>query len=153
MIMMKERPPPRDKQCDLPMMQLPIRYCLLLLLLLLFCHLTDSTDIKWTPGQEDPNNAAHTAPRSQKYWDKHGIKRPEYAKTDAEIAKERGDGGGGSGKWLLLVPLLIAGGYFVHVRMCIGGHRLGGRHGLFSPRVNEEEARQARLERFELKEY
>ena len=131
-------------------MQLLIRYCLLLLLLLLSCDLTDSTDIKWTPGHKDPNNAAHTAPRSQKYWDKHGIKRPEYAKTDAEIAKESGDGG--SGKWLLLVPLLVAAGYLVHVRMGIGGHRLGGRYGLFSPRVNEEESRQARLERFELKE-
>jgi hypothetical protein len=157
--MMKDRlsPQPRRMKCKLPMTQLPIRYCpllLLLLLLLLSFHSTDSTEIKWTPGHADPNNAAHTAPRSQKYWDKHGIKRPEYAKTDAEIANERGESVGGSaGKWLFVVPLLGAAGYFVHVRMGVGGHRLGGRHALFSPRVNDEEARQARLERFELKEH
>ena len=45
----------------------------------------------WTPGKDDPKNAAHTAPRSQKYWDDHGIERPDYAKTDAEIAQEKGE--------------------------------------------------------------
>jgi hypothetical protein len=129
------------------MMQLPRRnFLLLLLLLLLLCPLIESIDIKWTPGQNDPKNEeAQTAPKSQKYWDDHGIKRPDYAKTDAEIAHERG--GGGSGKWLLLAPLLVAAGYFVHVRM--GEQRLGGSHALFFRRVSEEEARQARLARFE----
>jgi hypothetical protein len=131
-----------------PMMQQPRRNFLLLLLLLivLSCSLIESTDIKWTPGQNDPSEAAQTAPKSQKYWDDHGIKRPDYAKTDAEIANERG-GDDGSGKWLLLAPFLVAAGYLVHVRM--GGHRLGGSHALFFHRVSEEEARQARLARFE----
>jgi hypothetical protein len=55
-----------------------------------------ATKVTWK-GNEDvpPEHAdAHNAPRSQRYWDEHGIKRPDYAKTDAEIAAEgRGRGG------------------------------------------------------------
>lgn len=49
--------------------------------------------VKWTPNTNvrEEDRAAHDAPRSQKYWDKHGIQRPEYAKTDAEAARERRD--------------------------------------------------------------
>ena len=129
------------------MMQLSRRnFLLFLLLLLLSCPPVESTDITWTPGQNDPKDAAQTAPKSQKYWDDHGIKRPDYAKTDAEIAHERG---GSSEKWLLLLvpPFLAAGGYFIHVRM--GGHRLGGSRSIFVHKVSEEETRQARLARFE----
>jgi hypothetical protein len=94
---------------------------------------------------------AQTAPKSQKYWDDHGIKRPDYAKTDAEIAHEQSGGGGGCIKWLLLLsPFLVAAGYFVNIRMGgLGGHRVGGSRALFFHRVSEEEARQARLARFE----
>jgi len=65
----------------------------------------EATKVTWTgndgvlPEHED----AHNAPRSQKYWDEHGIRRPDYAKTDAEIAAERrrgsssGPAGGGGG--------------------------------------------------------
>jgi len=49
-----------------------------------------ATNIKWTPGAVRPSESdAHNAPRSQKYWDEHGIERPDYAKTDQEIALER----------------------------------------------------------------
>jgi hypothetical protein len=45
------------------------------------------TEVKWQ-ATGDPSHPAHTAPRSQRYWDKHGIERPDYAKTDAELAAE-----------------------------------------------------------------
>ena len=35
------------------------------------------------------HEAAHNAPRSQKYWDEHGIERPDYAMTDAELIAKR----------------------------------------------------------------
>lgn len=45
--------------------------------------------IHFTPGD---NSGIHaSAPRSQKYWDAHGLNenKPDYAKTDAEVARER----------------------------------------------------------------
>ena len=77
--------------------------------------LVEATKVTWTgndgvlPEHED----AHNAPRSQKYWDEHGIRRPDYAKTDAEIAAERrgssGPGGGGIvGRRIGLVLLAAA---------------------------------------------
>lgn len=113
------------------------------------CNLRASkaTEVKWSAGDHDEKNAAHTAPKSQKYWDEHGIKRPDYAKTDAEIAQERGDSsGGGVLKWLLAIPIVCAAGYHFYLRM--GGHKLGGTSHLFR-RTSEEEARQARLAKFE----
>ncbi|GMH88708.1 hypothetical protein TL16_g11233 [Triparma laevis f. inornata] len=59
----------------------------LLLLLLLTLLSVTSTDIKFTPG--DNSGEAARAPRSQKYWDAHNIKKPEYAKTDAEVWAEK----------------------------------------------------------------
>ncbi len=51
-----------------------------------------TTQVKWT-GNNDPNAPdAATAPRSQKYWDENNIERPDYAKTDAEIAAEKRSG-------------------------------------------------------------
>jgi hypothetical protein len=47
-----------------------------------------ATEVKWQAATGDPSHPAHTAPRSQRYWDKHGIERPDYAKTDAELAGE-----------------------------------------------------------------
>jgi hypothetical protein len=64
-----------------------------------FCLVTLRTcvaiEVKWQAVTEtagDPSNPAHTAPRSQRYWDKHGIERPDYAKTDAELAATNSDG-------------------------------------------------------------
>ena len=58
-----------------------------------------ATQVKWQPNNniKPENEAAHNAPRSQKYWDENNIKRPDYAKTDAEIAAERRGERGGSG--------------------------------------------------------
>jgi len=71
--------------------------------------------IKWTPNLDDPDphDPAKTAPRSQKYWDEHNIVRPDYAKTDAEIAAERrggkyGDGGGSFSHHPVVAILCIA---------------------------------------------
>ena len=108
----------------------------------------ESTDVKWTEGEKDPKNAAHTAPKSQKYWDKHGIERPDYAKTDAEIAQERGGGSDRSIiKWIFVAPILVGAGYYLYLQM--GGHKLGGSRTNWFHRTSEEEARQARLARFE----
>ena len=59
-------------------------------LVVLFPCVVMSMDIKWTPNTSNNNNEdAATAPRSQKYWDEHNIERPDYAKTDWEIAQEK----------------------------------------------------------------
>jgi len=52
-----------------------------------------ASQVQWTQNNNiaPEHRAAHNAPRSQKYWDEHGIERPDYAKTDAEIAAERGE--------------------------------------------------------------
>jgi hypothetical protein len=59
----------------------------------------DGTQVKWSSNDNvsHKDRAAHDAPRSQKYWDEHGIERPDYAKTDAEIAAERRQKG--DNKW------------------------------------------------------
>mmetsp|Transcript_25316 Transcript_25316/g.45622 ORF Transcript_25316/g.45622 Transcript_25316/m.45622 type:complete len:219 (-) Transcript_25316:34-690(-) len=59
----------------------------------------EATNVNWqgNPNISPEHKAAHNAPRSQKYWDEHGIERPDYAKTDAEIAADRGQKGGSSG--------------------------------------------------------
>jgi hypothetical protein len=52
-----------------------------------------ATEVKWQAATETAgDHPAHTAPRSQRYWDKHGIERPDYAKTDAELASKNNDG-------------------------------------------------------------
>ena len=103
--------------------------------------------MKWIPGAQDDNDAAATAPKSQKYWDEHNIKRPDYAKTDAEIAMDRG---GSSSLVIIWIPILlfVVGfvGYQIYVNR--GGHRLGSTHFRLR-RETEEEARRARLARFE----
>lgn len=57
-----------------------------------------STKVQWEGNKNisPEHEAAHNAPRSQKYWDEHNIKRPDYAKTDAEIRAERMKNGNGS---------------------------------------------------------
>jgi len=82
-----------------------ITICSVLLCILIICNeftVTSATTIKWTPGSSsspttsDNNDketnfieTAATAPRSQRYWDDHNIKRPDYAKTDQEIRMEQ----------------------------------------------------------------
>ncbi|KAL7465908.1 hypothetical protein ACHAXS_006211 [Conticribra weissflogii] len=58
-----------------------------------------ASQVKWTQNNNisPEHRAAHNAPRSQKYWDQHGIERPDYAKTDAELAAERGKTSGTGG--------------------------------------------------------
>jgi hypothetical protein len=130
----------------------------LFLLLLAGANLprTTATEVKWTAstttaaaldanGQRLKETAA-TAPRSQKYWDEHNIERPDYAKTDAELAHEKyerrkGDQSttnGGSHKnnkikqVFLLLLMVGALGYFVPrvvQQQYFPGSRLGSASG------------------------
>jgi hypothetical protein len=50
-----------------------------------------ATNVKWTGNTDKNAPLASKVPRSQKYWDDNNIERPDYAKTDAEIAAERGE--------------------------------------------------------------
>ena len=59
---------------------------------------------------------AHTAPRSQKYWDEHNIKRPDYAKTDAELRAERG---GASNGGLLGTVMIVSIVMFILVTLYV----------------------------------
>mmetsp|Transcript_9838 Transcript_9838/g.26851 ORF Transcript_9838/g.26851 Transcript_9838/m.26851 type:complete len:192 (-) Transcript_9838:1148-1723(-) len=66
----------------------------------------EATDIRWTPGSGSRDEAA-TAPKSQKYWDENNIERPDYAKTDAEIAAERGSSSLGLVAFYLVVLFAV----------------------------------------------
>jgi hypothetical protein len=59
----------------------------------------EATKVIWQGNDNvpPPHEAAHNAPRSQKYWDEHGIERPEYAMTDAEIRAKRRQQGSDAG--------------------------------------------------------
>ena len=128
-----------------------------------------ATDIKWTAasdGRSDNSGGketAATAPRSKRYWIENNIEVPDYAKTDAELALERGETAT-SGLAVLLKTLAIVGvlgyiGYAVvlpryqHGR----GNRLGGGFSLSSlfggNRHLEEEARKARLQRLDMSRF
>ena len=133
-------------------------------------NLVYGTKVEWTPSQNQQQQAssgketAATAPRSQKYWDEHGIERPDYAKTDAELARDRQEKGGNGGSkahslWVLLVfgTLCFIGyqwsqkgsSFFTTGK----GHRLNEGGSVNILRRNDvpslEEARKARLARFE----
>jgi hypothetical protein len=117
-----------------------------LLILVFFLTTCYATNVKWTAGKHDPKNRAATAPRSQKYWDKHNIKRPDYGKTDAEIRAERGETSDSTRIAMLLVLGGLAyGGYHIYITRGADGFRWGGGR----KRLTEEEERQARLARFE----
>ena len=139
---------------------------------------TAETQIKWTAATTSKEDPAHTAPKSQRYWDQHQIERPDYAKTDAEVAAERLDrmvGGRGTTMFLqnyvllwlggaVLILVMIGGRWSAHMKISDGtGHRLGGGSGVrFFHRTtttatsssqngvttNEEQTRRARLARF-----
>mmetsp|Transcript_14583 Transcript_14583/g.31723 ORF Transcript_14583/g.31723 Transcript_14583/m.31723 type:complete len:221 (-) Transcript_14583:14-676(-) len=69
-----------------------------------------ATNVQWRSNENvsPEDKAAHDAPRSQKYWDEHGIKRPKYAKTDAEIAAERwGVNGEGDSRGIGFVGIIL----------------------------------------------
>ncbi len=77
--------------------------------------LVEATKVQWQGNDKvsPQHEKAHYAPRSQKYWDEHGIERPEYAMTDAEIiAKRRQQDGSGDGdgrrRRHRLVPIVAA---------------------------------------------
>ena len=147
--------------------------CCTILTLLVFlpekAKVLASTDVKWTAAEQDPNDAAATAPRSQRYWDEHGITRPDYAKTDAEIAAER-RANGDNGSTYYFSPLFICGlligilgglaaGWYVKKYHPVnsGGGRLGtasdgSKKFFFSDSANREDEdaiRQARLAHFQ----
>ena len=152
---------------------------------LIFMSLSNTcaaTSIKWTPADETKNgdnkpNAAATAPKSQRYWDEHGIERPDYAKTDAEVARERAakykDGIKSAtetlGGKLIIGVTIVALSYLYLVRagkivafwdkgsFRLGGSSNQGRSGYASsfassPTASREEARNARLARFDKKQ-
>lgn len=82
---------------------------LLLIMLSLYVSMVHAMDIKWTSTQKD--DEAAKAPKSQKYWDEHNIKRPDYAKTDAEVRAERGGGRGSPLPAALFIMAGIGVGY------------------------------------------
>ena len=138
---------------------------ILLLLLSYIFDLLECTEIKWeSAAKEGETDRAKIAPKSQRYWDEHNIERPDYAKTDAEVAAEAGQGIG------LLIPLigvllvtflLFVAHFLKYGREFGTGQQLGSNDSpnplarLFSfPSATEtespeERARQARLEHFE----
>jgi hypothetical protein len=96
-----------------------------------------TTNVKWTAGDTN-GHAAATAPRSQKYWNDHNIERPDYAKTDAEIAMERGGASGGSSlvhtsivTLMMMMTVCCVLGYRYYFDVWprlpqeMGGHKLG----------------------------
>ena len=114
--------------------------------------------VKWQAGD---NSGLHaSAPRSQKYWDKHGLggeNRPDYAKTDAEVWAERW-GGSGESSWLRLartaVTVLLGCGFILsafsslssartHYSMASGSGKVTG-----GAPASAEQQRAARLARF-----
>jgi len=121
------------------------------LLCLLIIVATEATKIKWTSASSGNQDPAKTAPKSQKYWDEHNIERPDYGKTDAEIAAERGESYSVPPVAIVLV-LGVAYAIYQHNNKNTSGTRLGSAesNGLaFSQGDAEERARLARLARFE----
>lgn len=136
---------------------------LLLLVVLTTLPVVQATQVKWFGNNNNNKDPAATAPRSQRYWDQHNIQRPDYAKTDAELAAERGDELSSStmGLWIL-VGLVVAGVVGTKVyqdrQASGGGVRLEGGTSsssstLFPKSRNRElsmvEQREARLARFD----
>jgi hypothetical protein len=129
---------------------LPPSLVVLLTLLLIFRAVV-ATNVKWTAASSDPTDRAAKAPKSQKYWDEHGIERPDYAKTDAEVAAEQGV----YPNFFLLVILAMAA-LAIGINLWSktrGGTRLEGGSNVFKRQLTEDEARRARLARFEQQQY
>ena len=119
-----------------------------------------SMDIKWTPNDNNENEAA-TAPRSQKYWDEHNVKRPDYAKTDWEIAQEKMKDDPNSVRLLILLSIvgLTLLFFSIFIKSNQHAYRLGtttqdtkkNRKMPFQDNklTSQEALRQARIEMFE----
>jgi hypothetical protein len=131
------------------------------------------TKITWTGNPDAPE--ASKVPRSQKYWDEHNVQRPDYAKTDSELAQERrmnaapngtpsNDDGGMSLTTMMLIILFFVALWVVIFKMGVDGmkgNKLGsstnegfsfsrqGKHG--DGHSLEQKARLARLAKFDAK--
>mmetsp|Transcript_14312 Transcript_14312/g.23669 ORF Transcript_14312/g.23669 Transcript_14312/m.23669 type:complete len:144 (-) Transcript_14312:124-555(-) len=108
--------------------------------------------VTWTASSSGKDDPAATAPRSQKYWDENGIKRPDYAKTDAELAADGGESlaGGLSGVQFFLLIGLAAAAFMGHkFWQDQGGARLEGSSAFFKKQLTDVEQREARLARFD----
>ena len=151
----------------------------LIFLILLLSSSTSATNIKFTQNKDiAPDHIdAHTAPRSQKYWDEHNIKRPDYAKTDAELRAERGDESNGrflgifvlvsifmfllamvtfyarvTGDWNTILNNPVGSliyGCIKRIGDNISGHKLGTNAGRSAVATDDEARRNARLARFD----
>ena len=137
------------------------------MMLLLPHRVAAETQVRWISAATNDDGAAQTAPKSQRYWDKHNIERPDYAKTDAEVATERMNRmavllGSTVSCWKLGMKhiLLFLGAAIAVVFLLVRwrtGHRWssGGGGGAFSLwhsssiQKTEEETRRARLARFD----
>jgi hypothetical protein len=130
-----------------------------------------ATQVKWQAATGDSSHPAHTAPRSQRYWDKHGIERPDYGKTDSELAGESdGKPWSWAGIFFLVSSVVgIVAGLWVRQGVQASGTRLGSEqqllHSTSEKMLNwilgssqgtknhaidrDEKARQARLAHFE----
>ena len=133
-------------------------FLLKIALLLLFVPVVEATNVKWTAANENSNDPASTAPKSQKYWDEHNIQRPDYAKTDAEILLEGSEGRSVLLNLFLVLVVVGAIGYFIiWPRILHGpGQKLGSsapfpffKSGSSTRSSREDAARQARLSRFD----
>lgn len=123
-----------------------------------FSIFASGANVQWTSNEnvKEEHKDAHYAPRSQKYWDEHNIERPDYAKTDAEIAAERGEHVISSNLLrytlifviaaCLVIIFYVTNAWDWLLEMCgIRGHRLGS-SSVGNGKMSEKEAR---LKRFE----
>ena len=129
-----------------------------------------ATRISWQAAHDptDSSNAADsatdakTAPRSQRYWDEHGVVRPDYAKTDDELRAERRRAPTGEEDtsslrpWTVALAIGLVGGmmaglWTLHVVRTsnAGTGKLGEGERLGGGGTTDERARLARLAKFE----
>jgi len=110
----------------------------------------------WAAGD---NSGAHaSAPRSQRYWNEHGLNenKPDYAKTDREIFEERwgkklGDNGGilkTLGKALTCLIAIVIGVSLSGFLPMGKGRSIGGQR-IYPNEDAKEQQRFARLKKFE----
>ena len=108
-----------------------------ILQILLSVTITNGTNIKWIPADDgkdantDSTTANKSVPRrySQKYWDEHGVKLPDYAKTDEEVEKSKNDvaenGNNATYFWNILLLIILVLSVCAIIQFKRGGSRLG----------------------------
>jgi hypothetical protein len=104
-------------------------------------ELVSALDITWHTNPEDEiegkKDPAKTAPKSQRYWDEHGIVKPDYAYTDDEIRQRQKQQDQGTSSLPIAPTVMVAVGscfvlgmaaglYVLHVARSHNTHRLGG---------------------------